>query len=87
MNNTFYGFLLFFAFVSLVGGINWLMTAINNWSDDEQTNDLLQKQLNMNEHVANVIYIVVFLCTLALFLMLAFPQNLRKAFSSVRTMM
>lgn len=85
MNDLFYGFLVFFALVSLIGGVNWLVTAINNWSDDDQTNDLLQKQLNINEHVANGIYIVVFLCTLALFLMVAFPKNLKAAFSTVKS--
>lgn len=87
MNDVFYGFLVFFALVSLIGGINWLMTAINTWSNDTDTDDLLQTQFNIDKHVANVIYIVVFLCTLALFLMVAFPQNLKAAFSSVKRMM
>lgn len=82
MNDLFYGLLVFFAFVSLVGGINWLMTAINSWNNNEPTFDLLQHQFKMPIHVANVVYIVVFVCTLALFLMVAFPQNLKKAFSS-----
>ena len=84
MNDLFYGFLVFFAFVSLVGGLNWLMTAINSWNNNsDDTNDLLQNQLNMSVDAANVIYIVVFVCTLALFLMVAFPQNLKKAFSNI----
>lgn len=83
MNGVFYGFLVFFALVSLIGGINWLVTAINNWSDDEKTNDLLTNQLGMNEDLAHIIYIVVFVCTLALFLMVAFPQNMKNAFSTV----
>lgn len=84
MNDLFYGFLVFFAFISLVGGLNWLMTAINSWNQGkENTVDLLQDQFNMPVDVANVIYIVVFICTLALFLMVAFPQNLKKAFSGV----
>ena len=36
MNNLFYGFLVLFAIVSLVGGLNWLMTAINSWNEDEK---------------------------------------------------
>ena len=85
MNDLFYGFLVFFAFVSLVGGLNWLMTAINSWNEDSiNTEDLLQHQFKMPVDVANVIYIIVFICALALFLMVAFPQNLKKAFSSVR---
>ena len=87
MNDVFYGFLLFFALVSLIGGVNWLTTAINTWSNDTDTDDLLQTQFNIDKHVANVIYIIVFLCTLALFLMVAFPQNLKEAFSSVKRMM
>jgi len=83
MNDLFYGFLVFFAFVSLVGGINWLITAINSWNEDESTVDLLQHQFKMPMTAANVVYIVVFVCTLALFLMVAFPQNLKKAFSDV----
>lgn len=87
MNDVFYGFLVFFALVSLIGGINWLTTAINTWSNDNVTDDLLQTQFNIDKHVANSIYIVVFLCTLALFLMVAFPQNLKAAFSGVKRMM
>lgn len=84
MNDLFYGFLVFFAFVSLVGGLNWLMTAINSWNENsESTVDLLQHQFKMPVDVANVVYIVVFVCTLALFLMVAFPQNLKKAFSGM----
>jgi L-asparagine transporter-like permease len=84
MNDLFYGFLVFFAFVSLVGGLNWLMTAINSWGNrSESTEDLLQHQFKMPVDVANVVYIVVFVCALALFLMVAFPQNLKKAFSGV----
>lgn len=84
MNDLFYGFLVFFALVSLVGGLNWLMTAINSWNENsEPTVDLLQHQFKMPVHVANVVYIVVFVCTLALFLMVALPQNLKKAFSGM----
>ena len=84
MNKIFYGFLFFFALVSLVGGINWLVTAINSWNDGgEQTPDLIQLQIGLPVDVANVIYIVVFVCTLVLFLMVAFPNELKKAFSSV----
>ena len=84
MNDLFYGFLVFFAFISLVGGLNWLMTAINSWNENsEPTVDLLQHQFKMPVDVANVVYIVVFVCTLALFLMVAFPQNLKKAFSGM----
>lgn len=86
MNDLFYGFLVFFAFVSLVGGINWLMTAINSWNNDsESTLDLLQEQFKIPVDISNVIYTVVFACTLFLFLMVAFPQNLKKAFSAVST--
>ena len=42
MNDLFYGFLVFFSLVSLIGGVNWLVTAINSWSNDEYTPDLLQ---------------------------------------------
>ena len=83
MNDLFYGFLVFFAFVSLVGGFNWLMTAINTWNGNSDTDDLLQNQFKMPVDVANVIYIVVFICTLGLFLMVAFPKNLKKAFSDM----
>ena len=84
MNNIFYGFLVFFAFISLVGGLNWLMTAINSWNNDfDSVIDLLQDQLKMPADVANIVYIIVFISTLALFLMVAFPQNLKKAFSGM----
>ena len=84
MNNAFYGFLVFFAFISLIGGTNWLVTAINNWTDDSDIcDDLLQKQFNLPSNVANIIYCVVFICTLLLFLMVAFPNNLKKMISRV----
>lgn len=83
MNDLFYGFLVFFALVSLIGGVNWLVTAINSWSEQQDTVDLLQHQFKIPMDVANVIYVVVFICTLALFLMVAFPQNLKKAFSGM----
>lgn len=82
MNDLFYGFLVFFAFISLVGGLNWLVTAINSWNyKGLDSIDLLQDQMKIPVDVANVIYILVFICTLALFLMVVFPQNLKKAFS------
>jgi len=77
MNNLFYGFLVFFSLVSLIGGVNWLVTAINNWSDDDVTNDLLTTQLNIPSDVSHVIYIIVFICALAQFLMVAFPKNFK----------
>lgn len=85
MNDLFYFFLVFFTVVSLIGGVNWLVTAINSWTDDSvgPTPDLLQEQLKLPENVANVIYVVVFVCTLALLLMVIFPQNLKKAFSTI----
>ena len=89
MNDLFYGFLVFFALVSLIGGVNWLMTAINTMteSDPEPVPDLLQNQLNLHQGLSNVIYIIVFACTLALFLMVAFPQNLKAAFAGAKKMM
>jgi len=89
MNDAFYGFLVFFALVSLIGGANWLMTAINSWNEGGSGNvdDLLQEQLGLSPDIANIVYVVVFVCTLALFLMVAFPQNLKSAFSGVKRMM
>jgi uncharacterized membrane protein YuzA (DUF378 family) len=88
MNDAFYGFLVFFALVSLIGGANWLATACNNWfNDGVEPDDLLQMQLGLDSNVANIIYVVVFVCTLALFLMVAFPKNLTSAFSGVKKMM
>jgi len=58
--------IVLFSIVTLVGGVNWLVTAINTWSKDEETYDLLQDQFSMNRHAANIIYILVFVCTLGL---------------------
>ncbi len=58
--------IVLFSIVTLVGGVNWLVTAINTWSKDEETYDLLQDQFSMNRHAANIIYILVFACTLGL---------------------
>lgn len=88
MNDAFYGFLVFFALVSLIGGANWLMTAINYWNGNGSgAEDLLTEQLGLSPDIANIVYVVVFVCTLALFLMVAFPQNLKSAFSGVKRMM
>lgn len=89
MNDAFYGFLVFFALVSLIGGVNWLMTAINSWNDgtNSTVDDLLQQQLGLSPEISNIVYVLVFVCTLALFLMVAFPQNLKSAFSGVKKMM
>ena len=88
MNDAFYGFLVFFALVSLIGGANWLMTAINYWNGNGSgADDLLIEQLGLSPDIANIVYVVVFVCTLALFLMVAFPQNLKSAFSGVKRMM
>ena len=88
MNDAFYGFLVFFALVSLIGGANWLMTAINDWNGNGNgADDLLTEQLGLSSDIANIVYVVVFVCTLALFLMVAFPQNLKSAFSGVKKMM
>ena len=71
MNTNYPKLVLFLAFIALVGGINWLVTAINSWSNNsEPTVDLLQKNLNIPVDVSNVIYVVVFVCTLVLFLMI-----------------
>ena len=62
MNTNYPKLVLFLAFIALVGGINWLVTAINSWSNNsEPTVDLLQKNLNIPVDVSNVIYVVVFL--------------------------
>ena len=88
MNDAFYGFLVFFALVSLIGGANWLMTAINDWNGNGNgADDLLTEQLSLSPDIANIVYVVVFVCTLVLFLMVAFPQNLKSAFSGVKKMM
>ena len=87
MNDIFYGFLIFFAFVSLVGGLNWLVTAINSWNNDDTTPDLIQHQLKIPADAANVIYIVVFVCTLALFLMVlsqfSVAKNIKKSLTGI----
>lgn len=88
MNDLFYGVLVFFALVSLIGGVNWLVTAINSWSNVADCDcDLLQHQFKLPSDVANVVYTLVFVCTLGLFLMVAFPQNLKKAFGTTRKLM
>lgn len=71
--------IIILAFIALVGGINWLVTAINSWSNDsEPTDDLLQKNLNIPVDVSNVIYVLVFICTLVLYLMILFPSFNKK---------
>jgi len=53
------------ALIVLVGGVNWLMTGINNMDAKKETDipDLLDT-LGLNQDVSNWIYIVVFACTL-----------------------
>jgi len=52
-------------FLVLVGGINWLVTAIRSLSDDSdpQVYDLLEL-IKLPQGVSNVVYIIVFVSTL-----------------------
>jgi uncharacterized membrane protein YuzA (DUF378 family) len=77
--NMYRGLVIFLTLVVLIGGVNWLMVAINTWSKDEDmTYDLLQDQLKIHRDVANVVYIVVFICTLLLSAMILFPQTMMR---------
>jgi len=80
MNRVFYIFLVFFSIISFIGGVNWLVTAINSWINSSEPNcsDLLQDQMNIDTDVANVIYCVVFLCSLALLCMIINPNVVKK---------
>lgn len=66
--------IIFLAFNSLVGGLNWLVTALRNMSDDTTTNDIFNDWID--QKWVNWIYILVFICTLVLFIMLLFPGSL-----------
>lgn len=58
---------VFCLFVVLVGGTNWIVTAINSWeNDDESVPDLLQTQVGLSSSTSNWIYLVVFICTIVL---------------------
>ncbi len=60
-------FYVFCLIVVLVGGTNWLVTAINSWeNDDESVPDLLQTQVGLSSSISNWIYLVVFICTIVL---------------------
>ena len=65
---------MFLAFISLVGGLNWLVTALRNMSDDTTTNDIFYDWID--QKWVNWVYILVFICTLVLFVMLLFPSSL-----------
>ena len=66
--------IIFLAFISLVGGLNWLVTALRNMSDDTTTNDIFYDWID--QKWVNWVYILVFICTLVLFIMLLFPGSL-----------
>ena len=66
--------IIFLAFVSLVGGLNWLVTALRNMSDDTTTNDIFNDWID--QKWVNWVYILVFICTLVLFIMILFPGSL-----------
>jgi len=83
--NVEYIALLLVSLISLIGGINWLITAINSWANNnEETPDLLQKNMKFPVGLSNVIYIVVFVCTLLVFLMVIFPGFLKNMFTKVK---
>lgn len=65
--------IMFLAFISLVGGLNWLVTALRNMSDDTTTNDIFYDWID--QKWVNWVYILVFICTLVLFIMLLFPSS------------
>ena len=66
--------IIFLAFISLVGGLNWLVTALRNMSDDTPTNDIFNDWID--QKWVNWIYILVFICTLVLFIMILFPGSI-----------
>jgi uncharacterized membrane protein YuzA (DUF378 family) len=53
------------ALIVLVGGVNWLMTGINNMDAKKETDipDLLDT-LGLHQDVSNWVYIIVFVCTI-----------------------
>jgi len=67
--------IIFLAFISLIGGLNWLVTALRNMSDDSETNDIFNDWIE--QKWVNWIYIIVFICTLVLFIMTIFPNTLK----------
>ena len=67
--------IIFLAFISLIGGLNWLVTALRNMSDDSETNDIFNDWIE--QKWVNWIYIIVFICTLVLFIMTLFPNTIK----------
>tara|TARA_E500000178_G_scaffold129113_1_gene128898 strand:+ start:948 stop:1190 length:243 start_codon:yes stop_codon:yes gene_type:complete len=76
--NIAYVLTVFLAVVSLIGGTNWLFTAINSWRDGDTVPDLLQEQLKFHSNFANIVYVIVFACSLLLFGLILFPKLLEK---------
>lgn len=61
-------FLWFFLLtVVLIGGVNWLVTAIRNMHGGGETDDLLSL-MHIPQDVNNIIYILVFVASLVVFL-------------------
>lgn len=61
--------------VSFIGGLNWLVTAIRNMSESEETYDIFNGWLD--QKFANIIYILVFICSLVLLILTLFFNKTR----------
>ena len=54
--------------IVFVGGVNWLVTGIRSMQEDNTPVDDLLELIGIPQEVSNVIYFVVFACSLAMLL-------------------
>lgn len=62
------------ALVLLLGGVNWLVTAIRSWQNDNDVEDLFEL-INLPQNVSNVLYCVVFVVSLLVSFRMVFPAS------------
>lgn len=62
------------ALVLLLGGVNWLVTAIRSWQNDNDVEDLFEL-INAPQNVSNVLYCVVFVVSLLVSFRMVFPAS------------
>jgi hypothetical protein len=60
--------------VLLLGGVNWLVTAIRSWQNDNDVEDLFEL-INVPQNVSNVLYCVVFVVSLLVSFRMVFPAS------------
>ena len=65
---------LILVIISFIGGLNWFVTSLRNMALDTDTKDIFNDWIP--QKWVNWIYILVFICNLALLVLMLYPKML-----------